>query len=624
MRIKRLPIPALVLLLAACTADTLPPVRQTLEAGPQAQDTVPTRLVHYRATVSDADGDGHTRATLNTDGKYVYSAGDMLFVRGTGADKDRVYGALLLNGQDAGKSSGVTFEGSLHLVGYEEGQEPPADMPLEAVLVGPHAQLYDFNDLCDQITGSAWPQDGALTTTLAKAVERYSTLTAQSTYGQQAFQLSQGSCFVEFSVTLDDGTEAEEEIGAYVWTDAEPTDSRSGTVTTFDDGEGHIKANFVAAFPGGDTVLDGAVVGLGGRSPISFGGSGTTLLANRIYHVNRTFTRQPATISFNMTSLVKSHPDARFPITVNNSGTGAVTYESSNPAVATVAYDDIWEQWMVTITGVGEADLTATVQDCADYVYSEHTASYHLTVYDPVPLATATAAHVGWVIGPDGNVYATVSGVYAATEDNAVAMIGYVGDPGSADASSTTYRGLAVALNEAATTVAWTNSANRVCTDNACDQDNFPAIVASMAGISNTDYLADHLCRSGSSDTHTHEAATAARDYLVPGFMPGSIGCSNWFLPTTGQWFKVLGACGVATGQWTTLGNCPGVAADNYTAIQRLMTAAGGTLGEYYWTSTERTENRFAYHVSFGSSFGVSMMIHSKTAFCNVRPFIAF
>ena len=416
MRIKRLPILASVLLLAACTGDTLSQEQQTQKAVPQAQVATDTRLVHYWATVGNGGDSTHTRATLNTDGNYVYSAADMLFVRSTGEDAGRVYGALVLNSQDAGKSSGVTFEGDLHLVGYGPNEEPSADMPLEAILVGPNDQLYTFNNVGDQIVGPiTWPQDGALTATLAQAVERYSTLTAQSTYGEQSFNLSQGSCFIEFSVTLNDGTAVNTPIGAYVWTDALLTGIRSGSVTTVDDGEGHIKANFVATFPGG-TELNGAVVGLGLRNAISFGGSGTTTLAaNKTYHVNRTFTKKPATISFNKTSLVKSHPDQAFinPLTNTGKGDETVTYVSSNLAVATVVATGE-NAGRVTIVGPGTARITATVEDGANFAYSEHDAYYDLTVYDPVPLASVTNDQVGWVIGTNGtdygNAYVTTCG----------------------------------------------------------------------------------------------------------------------------------------------------------------------------------------------------------------------
>lgn len=641
MRIMRLPILASVLLLAACTTDTLSLMRQTLEDGLQTQEATTTRLVHYRATVSGGSDSSQTRATLDTDGNYAYAGSDMLFIRSTGAHEGRIYGALTLNPQDIGKSSGVTFEGDLHLVGYEESEEPSADVPLEATLVGRHDLLYVFNDAGDQITDIEWPED-ALTATLAQAVERYSTLTAQSTYGQQSFQLSQGSCFVEFSVTLNDDTENNANIGAYVFTDAVPTGIRNGTIKAkqVDD---VVKANFVAAFPGG-TELNGAVVGLDERYPFDFGGTNTILEANKVYHVNRTFTREPATISFDETSLVKSHPDKKFPIIVNNSGDGTVTYTSDDEDVATIAFDEEEDEWMVTITGAGETDLKATVRDGYNSVYSERTVSCHLTVYAPVPLDAnqtkhVTADHVGWFIATDGLAYITLSGIEAATDltpmtpVTPLAVIGYVGDPGSADASSETYRGLAVALNNATVNpVTWSSNTSLLCTTNACDDEgDFSDIIASMTGISNT----DRLVGNHSSTIHTHAAAEAAHGYSLLDFTPSSIGCSPWFLPSTGQWFKVLGGCGVATDQWTEIGSCPDSAgrmpgeagnlcADNYTAIQRLMTAGGDTFGYSYWTSTECIYKRYAFYLSFNSSTGVFMMSYSKGSSCHVRPFIAF
>ena len=618
-----------LLLLTSCAADVVSPSKKG------------THEIRYSVTVNSAGDDSPTRASINADKNYVYAAGDMLFIRSTGADEGKVYGALTLDPQDNGKLSGVTFNGTLTVV---DGFVTQDNTPLEAVLVGSEAQLYTFNPAGNQLTsGPIWPTDGVLCTSVAQAVERYSILTAQSTYGEQSFNLSQGSCFVNFSVTLNDGTAAGEDIGAYVWTDNNvpdpPTDMRSGTVTTVADGT-DIKANFVAAFPAG-TVLDGAVVGLGARSAIAFGGTNKTLEANKIYNVRKTFTRTAATISFNQTSLVKSNPDQPFtnPLTNTGQGNETVTYVSSDPTVATVVASGD-NAGRVTIVGAGTTRITATVQDGVNYAYSEHDAYYDLTVYDPVLLADATASQLGWVIATDGKAYVTTSGINAAVPvQSPVAIIGYVGAAGTADASSATYRGLAIALNDAATSAAWSDDVNLVCTTNPCGQLDFPAIVASMAGIDNTTRMTTTTvgpssCHSGTSDTHTHAAALAASGYGVD--VSGYTWCSNWFLPTTGQWFKVFEACGVATGQWTGLGDCPdsngltigdtgNQCADNYTAIQRLMTAAGGTLSEYYWTSTERSSGtRFAFFVSFGSDYGVNMHFYSKSVPYNVRPFIAF
>lgn len=619
-------------LLAGCTAEVLSSPKKG------------THQVYYSVTVDDAKGDNPTRATFDAQqNKYVFSSNDMLYVRDLDDNGNTVYGILYLKDGDDGKTSDVTFEGTLNVpIGFEELPDKDATR-LEAVLVGIGDAIHLTNDDGDKIVGISWPQDGTLMPTMAKAVERYSTLTAESTYGEQSFQFSQGTCFLNFSVTLNDGTPANSQLGAYVWTDADENVRviRSGTVTTVADGDA-VKANFVAAFPGG-TVLNGAVVGLGERNAISFGGTESkTLEANKTYNVTRTFTRSEATISFAKTAVVKSNPDQSFtnPLTNTGQGNETVTYESSDPSVATVEASGA-NAGQVSIVGPGTATITATVEDGVNYVYSEHTASYNLTVYDPVAVnpdpeilpvpPKVTAEHVGWVIATDGLAYVTPTGVAEAGQYG-VAMIGYVGEPGTADASSDTYRGLAIALNEAATSVKWCNTMTPACTTNPCDII-YTEVFNSMTGIANTERLADNEHQTGTS--HTHAAIEAVTSYSVPYFTPAAHHCSNWFLPSTGQWFKVFKACGVATDYWTSLSYCPDSngettnRADNYTAMQSLMMAAGGYFDARYWTSTEAVPNtpeqaRNAFYVGFNSDLGVNIGGYLKMSTCNVRAFIAF
>ena len=102
--------------------------------------------------------------------------------------------------------------------------------------------------------------------------------------------------------------------------------------------------------------------------------------------------------------------------------------------------------------------------------------------------------------------------------------------------------------------------------------------------------------------------------------------CSDWFLPSTGQWCKVLEACGIDFSGWTDVGYCPGGAA-NYTAAQALMSAVGDPFSTTYWTSTEYNA-RLAWTVEFNSESGIGLFVPSKTTtygnVYNVRPFMAF
>ena len=623
-------------LLMSCQSDVMTPQEPATDVSATACK-VPTHPVHFSATVVDGDNKGTaTRATLTAEKHYAYAAGDMLYVRGTGENADKVYGALPLSTSDFGKTSVVVFEGDLQVA---DGFEPTNDMPLEAVLVGADDRLYTFGEGEDEekIVSMAYPQADAIVPTVAEAVERYSHMTAESTYGERRFSLTQNTCFVNFTVTLADGTEAGAEVGVYIFTDDNelPTDLRTGTVTTVADGDA-VKARFTAAFPGG-TELDGAVIGLGVRTPIAFGGT-TTLAANKIYNVNKTFERIAGSAAYTYDALKRSNPDNAIRATDNPLtivGDGTATYSSSNTAVASVV-ESGEGAGTVTIVGPGEATITATIADGTNYTYADNnTASYTLTVKDPVALADVTAdEHIGWVIGSDGHAYVTATGVSANSPTEVpVAMIGYIGDAGTAETGET-YRGLAVALTdvylEQGETTVW-SSGQGTCT----------AVVSNFSGaktVSNGIAMTSTLVGCG---THIHQAASMAQAYDIDGFTPSENGCSAWFLPSTGQWFKVFKACGVATDGWTAQGYCPDSdgntiyddppsdhnCADNYTAVQTLMSAVGNPFSANYWTCSDYG-NRHAWSVGFDSESGVKMEISYKTntrgVVFNVRPFIAF
>lgn len=86
-----------------------------------------------------------------------------------------------------------------------------------------------------------------------------------------------------------------------------------------------------------------------------------------------------------------------------------------------------------------------------------------------------------------------------------MAKIAYVGAAGSADASSDTYKGLALALNNACSGgAAWCSQYVEACMTNQYSNSNDAK--GDMAGIANTDALVAHL-------GHNHPAAVAAKGY---------------------------------------------------------------------------------------------------------------
>ncbi len=120
--------------------------------------------------------------------------------------------------------------------------------------------------------------------------------------------------------------------------------------------------------------------------------------------------------------------------------------------------------------------------------------------------------YVGKVIATDGKLYKTVT---AATNAGTTAsgVVAYVGVPGSVEASSSSYRGLAISLADVATYIAW-------CTD---PSGWFAGSTLSQALDARNGWeRTNSFGREGSrvvddiyGHHHDHAAAAAAYDYDV-------------------------------------------------------------------------------------------------------------
>ena len=89
-----------------------------------------------------------------------------------------------------------------------------------------------------------------------------------------------------------------------------------------------------------------------------------------------TIKQATATISFEAESVGKHYDDGQFTNPLKNTGDGKVTFKSKNEDVAKVDA----ETGVVTISGVGQTTIIATVTDGKNYTYAEPTATYTLTV----------------------------------------------------------------------------------------------------------------------------------------------------------------------------------------------------------------------------------------------------
>ncbi len=231
-------------------------------------------VIHYSATVSDGS---NTRATLDDEKKYIFETGDILRITGT-----NISGDLTLK-TSAGTNSAI-FEGDLT---YTVSGTPDASLELKAVLVS------TSNEMSTLTYEAATYPTTAIASTLAEAVQKYSYFKATSTYGAKNFTLDQHSAFLNFTVTILDGTSTGQSLAIDINNGG--TSVRTGTVTTATSGS-DIVAKFVAAFPVG-TTMSNASVQLGSKAAIPFGGS-TALAANKIYNIKKTIYPVPATFGF--------------------------------------------------------------------------------------------------------------------------------------------------------------------------------------------------------------------------------------------------------------------------------------------------------------------------------------
>jgi hypothetical protein len=249
---------AALFLLASCSSDD-----ETVSSVVPATPNVPVgTIIHYVATVSGATD---TRATLSGSKQYEYQTGDVLRITGTDISGD-------LSLTAGAGTANATFEGDLT---YTGSGTPANDLELHAVLVGISNQMTTLT------YASAEYPTTAIASSLSDAVEQYSHFTATSTYAAKAFSMAQQTSFLNFTVTLKDGTAAGTALDITINNGGSAV--RTGSVTTVSDGG--VKAKFVAALPAG-TTMSSANFQLGTKNAVSFGGT-TTLVANKIYNISK-------------------------------------------------------------------------------------------------------------------------------------------------------------------------------------------------------------------------------------------------------------------------------------------------------------------------------------------------
>ena len=341
-----------LLLCTACSSDDV--------TADKAAAAVPEgKVIHYTATVGEGD---ETRATLNSSKKYEFQTDDKLVITGT-----NISGELTLKAGDEGKSSNATFEGDLT---YEGDGTPAADLELKAVLVS------TSNAMTTLTYSSAEYPTTAVASTLAEAVEKYSHFIGTSSYADKSFSLSQQTSFLNFTVTLTDGTATNNGLNVTIKNGGSTV--RTGRVTTATDASSNVVAQFVAAMPKG-TTMSSATVKLSTKDAISFGGI-TMLAANKIYNIEKT-----------ISTVVGTAVDLGLP--------SGVKWANMNVGATSETGDGLYFAWGATTGYTGDSGHECIPQntpyytgDGTNHSWSKYTGSDGLTVLE----ATDDAATVNW------------------------------------------------------------------------------------------------------------------------------------------------------------------------------------------------------------------------------------
>ena len=265
--------------------------------------------------------------------------------------------------------------------------------------------------------------------------------------------------------------------------------------------------------------------------------------------------------------------------------------------------------------------MVATVAG-SDYKFTKDDVTFGVAKYYRInvkmsPMKKVEAAEAGdknKIIGADGHIYDTKeeADYYGTT---AKATIVYVGTAGSVDASSSAYRGLAIALtDETGSTVdKWGDTKEEV---DIANHETMSSALDDLSGISNTTKL---VAEYGTKDDGY--IGKAIKNFRTS--MPHPAGTSDWFIPSLGQWALLLKTDGADIpndSSWDP----PFITT---TSSDMTSTPYSFSINHIFWTSTECGIESAAY-LSFISGKQVIIGPYKKEGTSGdspaLRPFLAF
>ena len=224
------------------------------------------------------------------------------------------------------------------------------------------------------------------------------------------------------------------------------------------------------------------------------------------------------------------------------------------------------------------------------------------------------------ILASDGKFYDTVASASSGVAQPLGIVVYYEADEKSENDEP--YNGLVVGLTDMDPIVMRTvGDGQKLAEDCMKSVTKNEDMVKSLNGLAMTKSLAE-----GCGKNHQHNAAQAVENYTpkVPEALLAK-GFTKWFIPSIGQWIKVVDALGVAwlknTPQFSTVDGKPYTCAENVLkehGLEKYM------LNGTYWSSTQYASGRF-HSIEFDkekNTLKASGTSASKTA--KVRPVMAF
>ena len=191
-------------------------------------------------------------------------------------------------------------------------------------------------------------------------------------------------------------------------------------------------------------------------------------------------------------------------------------------------------------------------------------------------------AYVGKVIGADGKMYKTVAAAQNAGT-TASGVIAYWGTAGSVESGNSTYRGMAIALEDAV--LEWGTHPNHMeyCTsdDHHCSSATPYCSTVQAALNAKNGIAATQSALANNGEGHWHNAA--GNGYYVA--RPS--GASMWAIPSVGQWQLMVQGL---TGNSSSLSDTDNPDYNYNGNLNDKLLAAGGKGLQwlFYWSSTEQ------------------------------------